>query len=178
MRRRITDCNGFSLIEVLMVISIMSVLFSVVLPAVNGARDKALVTKAIMELDGIRTAFDQLYSDAGYYPNGDTSYCRDVSAFPNNEVDLSQGSAGLTANGSSWTGWDGPYMAEATDSWGTPYYLDEDYQCMAATQGCQGLDDVGNDSSVIVSCGPNAVIENGSCAYDADNIVLRLCDAG
>ncbi len=169
--------HGFTLIEILMVISIMGVLFSVVLPAVNGARDKAHVTAAIMELDALRTVMERLSQDTGYYPNGDTNYCRDVSSIPNNELDLSQASANLVANGSGWAGWSGPYISDAVDPWGTPYYLDEDYQCLTATEGCRGLNDAGTDSSVIVSCGPNKAMNGGSCAYDDDNIVHRLCDA-
>ncbi len=170
--------RGFSLVEILIAIAIIGILASVVMPAVNEARDKALVASAQVELDALKTVFQQLYTDTGHYPNGEESYCRDVSVATNNEVDLSTNEAGLLANGSSWANWDGPYVPDVEDPWGNPYYLDEDYQCLAATVGCPEIDDTGNDSSVIVSCGPNGAIDNGSCAYDGDNIVYRLCDAG
>lgn len=170
--------RGFTLVELLVVIAIIGALASVVMPSVQSARDKAQVAAAVVEIDALKTVFQQMYDDTGYYPNGDTSYCRDVSAISDNEVDLSTNNAGLLANGVGWANWNGPYVPDVQDPWGNPYYLDEDYQCLAATTGCPDVDDVGNDSSVIVSCGPNGAVSGGSCEYDTDNVVYRLCEAG
>ncbi len=170
-----TMSRGFSLVEILIVISIIGVLVSVVIPSMNEARDNALVAATQIDLDGIKTAMQVLYNDTGYYPNGAVSVCR--STLPSgNERDLSLATSSLLANGSGLSGWGGPYVGGAIDKWGTPYYLDEDYQCFASTTGCKGITDASTDSSVIVSCGPNMAIAGGSCDYDADNIVYRLCD--
>jgi prepilin-type N-terminal cleavage/methylation domain-containing protein len=167
--------RGFSLMEILVVIAIIGILVSVVMPAVNSGRDKALVAATVSDLQSMKSAMEILYNDTGYYPNGATDLCR-TTLPADNEIDLSLDDAGILANGSAWGGWSGPYTGGAIDKWGNPYYLDEDYQCLAATEGCKGIDDAGTDSSVIVSCGPNGAIAGTSCDYDADNIVYRLCD--
>lgn len=167
--------KGFTLIEMMIVIGIMAVLATVVMPAVQNAREKGFEATTQLEISAVQAAIGLLFDDTGLYPNGTVDYCR-TSLPPGNEIDLSSDNAGLVANGLSWDGWNGPYISDLTDPWGNPYFLDEDYQCLASTTGCRGVTDAGNDSSVIVSCGPNGAISDGSCAYDADNIVFVLCD--
>ncbi len=149
-----------------------------VLPVVNTARNNGLVAATQVDLDSIKTAMGMLYNDTGLYPNGAASYCRSTATLPgNNEADPSRTASSLTANGNSILGWRGPYFSGGIDKWVASYFLDEDYRCFASTTGCKGITDSGNDSSVIVSCGPNRVVANGSCDYDDDNnIVYRLCN--
>ncbi len=168
--------KGFTIIEILIVIAIIGILVSIILPPLRTAQDKALVASTQAELSGINTAILELYDDINLYPNSDISLCRPVVP-ANNEIDLSSNNSGLVGNGLGWSGWNGPYVSSVKDPWNGSYYLDEDYKCLSATVGCRGITDSGNDSSVIVSCGPNQATADGACAYDNDNIVYRLCDS-
>jgi len=167
--------RGFTLIEILVVIAIIGILASVVLTSLDSARAKAETISVISEIDGLKKAMEILYQDTLYYPNATPSFCRTVLPV-NNEIDLNATSSGLTANGLGWLNWNGPYIQNAIDIWDTSYYLDEDYDCTAAVEGCKG--ETISNISVIVSCGPDRDNSGtgGSCAYNDDNIVVRLCD--
>jgi type II secretion system protein G len=174
-RNNPVEARGFTLIELLVVIAIIGILASVVLASLNSAREKGNIAAAQSEMSGLRNAFEYLYSDTGKYPNGVGIFCRTGASLPDpNEVRLSDVSTGLYSN-PGWTGWDGPYISNAVDPWGTPYFLDEDYDCDPAVRGC--LNNT-NNVSVIVSCGPDmntAGGSGGSCVYGPDDIVYLLC---
>jgi type II secretion system protein G len=173
-RNNPVEASGFTLIELLVVIAIIGILASVVLASLNSAREKGNIAAAQSEISSLRNAFEYLYTDTGKYPNNDTNYCRTSTLPGNNEINLSVAGAGLTGD-PGWAGWNGSYIPDAVDPWGKPYYLDEDYDCNAATKGCLGQTVAA--VSVIVSCGPDMLDggSGGSCVYGTDDIVYRLC---
>ncbi len=59
---------GFTLIELLVVISIIGLLSSIVLVSLNGAREKARVTKTKAELKQFYTALEMYYNDNSTFP--------------------------------------------------------------------------------------------------------------
>ncbi len=179
MKRQKLKKQGFTLIEVLVVVTIIGILAGVILSSLGESRDQARVASAQSHMKSLHTAMELLFTDTGLYPHKENRYCPPMSG-ANNEIDLSEASAGLVTTDGSFPGWDGPYIINAIDSWGTPFFFDQDYKCTAGALGCDGIADTGGSySSVIVSCGPNKQLDvggnGGACAYDDDNIVLVLC---
>ncbi|MCB9812564.1 prepilin-type N-terminal cleavage/methylation domain-containing protein [Candidatus Nomurabacteria bacterium] len=186
---------GFTLMEVMMVIAIIGILTAVTLSSLNDSQDEAKIASAEAQLRSMRTAMDVLYNDSGKYPHGYDRYCPPGPRPPDtpNEIDLSTPEAGIVATDGSHDGWRGPYMREAIDPWGHPYFFDEDYFCTPGARGCDGLDsdastivsalvscgldgDIGTDSTANSGPGHTAKPDNGDgCAYDNDNVVYILC---
>lgn len=171
----VTEKNkGFTLMEVLVVTAIMGILAAVVLTSLNNSRESAYVATAQTQLNNIHIAMEIMFYDTGIYPHKKSKYCPPYDDI-NNEVSLASSTSGMVDTDGTYPNWKGPYIPEAIDPWGTPYYFDEDYQCKASSTGCGGVTDFGTDSSVLVSCGPNRAVANGSCAYDDDNVVYVFC---
>jgi prepilin-type N-terminal cleavage/methylation domain-containing protein len=65
---KIKNLAGFTLIELLVVIAIIALLASVVLVALNGAREKAKSALALQSIRQMQTALELYYDDMGFYP--------------------------------------------------------------------------------------------------------------
>ncbi len=170
--------SGFTLIELLVVIAIIGILASTVLASLGSARARSQVTSTISELRQVSIAAETLFIHTGLYPHKKSTVCPPQLA-NGNEVDLSSTTAGIVATDGSYNDWKGPYMSSVLDPWGNPYYLDEDYQCTAGVEGCNGVIFTGsNYTSAIISCGPDGLRDpsnGGACAYNADNIIRAYC---
>lgn len=69
-RRRGTE-DGFTLIEIMVVILILGLLATIVVQSLRGATDKAKRTKAQADISELKTALDRFYLDNGFYPTTD-----------------------------------------------------------------------------------------------------------
>ncbi|WP_187170458.1 type II secretion system major pseudopilin GspG [Salidesulfovibrio onnuriiensis] len=63
-----TGCEGFTLIELMVVIVILGVLAGLIVPQFMDEPQKARVVKATMQMESISTALKKFYIDNGFYP--------------------------------------------------------------------------------------------------------------
>jgi general secretion pathway protein G len=71
MKSRRTQQEGFTLIEIMVVILILGLLATLVVQSLRGATDKAKRTKAMADIAEMKTALDRYYIDNGSYPTTD-----------------------------------------------------------------------------------------------------------
>ena len=69
MRTDMHGNNGFTLIEILVVLAILAMLLSVAAPRYFGSVDRSRETVLKQNLFQIREALDKHYADTGKYPN-------------------------------------------------------------------------------------------------------------
>jgi general secretion pathway protein G len=110
-RRRLEE--GFTLIEIMVVILILGLLATIVVQSLRGATDKAKVTKAEADISEIKTALDRYYLDNGYYPTSDQGLTALVTAPTSGQIPSNYE--------------DGGYIEKLPlDPWGTPYFYQSD----------------------------------------------------
>lgn len=103
-----TNHSGFTLIELMVVITILALLGGIVMPKVIGRLSKAKSDKAKIDLKQIGMALDMYAADNGQYPTteqGLSALIRQPTS-PPEPMD-----------------WNGPYVepTDFSDPWGTPY---------------------------------------------------------
>lgn len=80
MFSKINKTKGFTLIELMTVILIISLISAIVFASLKGARDKAMLTKAVEELKSVQQAVEMYKNQFGLYPgNIDEVYDDDNS---------------------------------------------------------------------------------------------------
>src|SRR4051794_4825948 len=97
---------GFTLVELLVVLVILSLIMGLVAPRVLGYLSDARVRSAKLQIDSLSAALDLFYLDAGRYPS------------------QSEGLSVLIKRPPSITTWNGPYLKQTAlphDPWGHAY---------------------------------------------------------
>jgi len=102
--------EGFTLIELMVVLAILAILATAILPNIVGKRERAAQTKAQTDIAMIESLLDQFYLDMGRYPTSEEGL-RILYFAPEEETEK----------------WKGPYPKKPipNDPWGNPYI----YEC-------------------------------------------------
>lgn len=143
---------GYTLLEVMIAVSIVSMLAASSYPSYQQFREDSQIKEAETDLGVISAAILELAWDTGEFPRGiRRNIIGDWETW-----DLSSSYSGLLTNDGRFNDWQGPYLREIPlDPWGSPYFFDPDYR----------IDGV--ICSVVGSFGPNG---SGRNRYDDDDI--------
>ncbi len=98
--------GGFTLVELLVVLVILTLIMGLVAPRVLGYLSNARVRTAQLQVDSLSAALDLFYLDAGRYPT------------------QTEGLEVLIKRPPSVDGWNGPYLKQSElplDPWNHPY---------------------------------------------------------
>ena len=112
-RSRRSNQDGFTLIEIMVVILILGLLATIVVQSLRGATDKAKRVKAQADISEIKTGLDRYYLDSGSYPTTDQGLASLVAA-PN---------TGRVANNYEAGGY---LQSIPKDPWGNAYFYQSD----------------------------------------------------
>jgi general secretion pathway protein G len=128
MRRRRPAEQGFTLIEIMVVILILGLLATLVVQNLRGATDKAKHVKAQADIAGLKTALDRYYLDNGYYPTTDQGLPALVTAPTSGTVPSNYEQGG--------------YIEKVPlDPWGNPYFYQSDGNAYALKSfGADGVE--------------------------------------
>ncbi len=160
MRKR----TGYTLIELMLVVTIIGVLASLSVVRYRKMTDKAKAAEATLWCNRIAKAIEMLGSETGEWPGHTPAGY--VCMWPNNEIsDLENNpAAGLIRDDprKPFINWNGPYISKIPlDPWGSKYAWDSDYWDPAIQAWV----------AAVVSFGPN---KRGLNIYDEDNIIVIL----
>jgi len=119
--------DGFTLIELMVVILIIGLLATIVVQNLRSATDKAKRVKAQADISQIKSALDRYYLDAGSYPTSDQGLPALIAA---------------PTNGTDPKDWAGPYIERIPlDPWGHTYvYQSDGNEYLLKSYGADGVE--------------------------------------
>jgi general secretion pathway protein G len=118
--------NGFTLIEVMVVVVILGILAAIVVPKIMSRPEQARIIKAKQDVLAIQSALDLYKLDNGFYPSTEQGLQALITKPTNDPVP------------SSWKS-DGYLQQLPIDPWGQSYqYLNEDEKCRIFSYGPKG----------------------------------------
>jgi general secretion pathway protein G len=135
MNSRRKKQEGFTLIEIMVVILILGLLATLVVQSLRGATDKAKRTKAMADIAELKTALDRYYIDIGSYPTSDQGLAALVNPG-------GQGGTQVSSSGGSAGGSDDSYIQRIpNDPWGNPYvYASDGTSYTLKSYGADGVE--------------------------------------
>lgn len=188
VRAKIT-ANGFTLVEVIVILAVISILVAILTPTVLKYIDEARSNRAQEDVKNVSAMLNDLIKDTGKFPGnnldtgntflcgpgtvglsgqtwGDATTCEDLA---NHLITNSPGAAATTDDYPSGSGkfrWKGPYLTNLSeDPWGNAYQIN------ASTL-------VGGNTSVtwVMSAGPDGSFQTttASTTLSSDDIGVRI----
>jgi prepilin-type N-terminal cleavage/methylation domain-containing protein len=178
--------KGFTLIELMVVLSIISLLATIILGSLSNAREKARISRARQDLIQINNALNLYISKYNKAPKEFTSTTSWINQWntPNCQGDyyMNNGTTDVNSlqdrpNGQVLNYFNteiSEFLSTIPiDPWGQQYIVDAVYNCSIGNPlGCENQTS-GIWINAIHSGGPNKSAVN---VYDSDNIVLMICD--
>jgi general secretion pathway protein G len=137
MKRSYRGQDGFTLIEIMVVILIIGLLALMVVPRLRGVADRAKRTKAQADIQEIKQALDRYYLDNGSYPTTDQGLQALVTPPTTGRVPANYEQGG--------------YIEKLpNDPWGDPYFYQSDGNTYVlksfGPDGVQSADDLDGSS--------------------------------
>jgi general secretion pathway protein G len=113
MKPRRSNQDGFTLIEIMVVVLILGLLATLVVQNLRGATDKAKRVKAQADIQAIKTGLDRYYLDVGSYPTTDQGLQALITPPTTGHVSENYESGGYL-------------QSVPNDPWGHPYFYQSD----------------------------------------------------